>query len=177
MQVRVQIDCRPSAQSSVQGQPSFVAAGFLLLPPDHFALRLDSFAVNCIRLEYRVAGQGDGVEGYAAEVVRDIAGGRRDWVHNKENKDWPFTTKPKHVYLRLGRQFDVLLYQISADGKKWVTVGGGQFFALPSKLQVGFVSCSTSTAPSKVRFDQLKLIRAPQKELLDELFKKQTRRR
>src|SRR6185437_1126141 len=51
MQVRVQIDCRPSLTSTVKDQPSLVAAGFLLIPPA-------PFTVTCIRLEYGLVRDG-----------------------------------------------------------------------------------------------------------------------
>ena len=34
LQVRIRIDCPASAQSSVEGQPAYVSAGFLMLYPD-----------------------------------------------------------------------------------------------------------------------------------------------
>jgi hypothetical protein len=153
MQVRVRIDCRPSAQSEVKGQPSYVSAGFLVIPPD-------TFAVNCIRLEYRLAGQGVGTDGCTADLHWSGGGGQGICVRDKHFQDWPFKGKPDHVYQRLERQGEILLYKISSDGKSWVTMGGGQFIGLPSRLKVGLAAFSTSTELSKVRFDQLNLARA-----------------
>jgi hypothetical protein len=56
--VRVRIDYRPSAQSTVKGQPSFVSAGLLLIHPD-------SHESICDRLEYAVSQQGSSREAYA----------------------------------------------------------------------------------------------------------------
>ncbi len=66
MEVRVRIDCRPSVESSVKGQPSYVSAGFLILPPDN------SFGT---RLQYRVDGQGDGVDGCIAYIDQSAQSG------------------------------------------------------------------------------------------------------
>ncbi len=147
IQVRVRIACRPSAQSTAKDQHSYVSAGFLIIPPD-------IFPNNCIRLEYRIAGQGDGTDGCVAAMVQ----GRRGPVVGYRPPEWPFKGKPDYVYLRLERWGEILSYKISSDGKSWVpTYGVGQIGGLPSKLKVGFTACSTSSDPSKVQFDQLKI--------------------
>lgn len=156
MEVRVQIDCRPSAQSSVKGQPSYVGAGFLLIPPD-------KFGVISMRWDYRLAGQEPGTDGCAAEMILGDQGGQRNGVWSKGTRKWLLKTKPEHLYISLERVDDVLGYRISSDRKNWVTIGGGQFLGLPSKLKVGLASYSTSKDPSKVRFDQLKLTQGKKK--------------
>lgn len=152
IQVRVKIDCRPSAQSTVKDQLSYVSAGFLIIPPDNFF-------TNCIRLEYKTAGKGYGADGCLDAMVQNFEGGRRDDRVGYKPPEWPFKGKPDYVYLRLERSGEVLSYRISSDGKSWVkTYGVGGIAALPSKLKVGFAACSTSADPSKVQFDQLKII-------------------
>jgi hypothetical protein len=135
-----------------QGLPSFVAAGFLVIPPDTF---WELFR----RIQYGVAGAGTGTDGYASQLSRDNKGGGGYGACNKKWRDWPFKAKPEHVYMRLARQGESLLCDISPDGKSWVSIGGGNLSGLPSKLQVGLAAFSTSTEPSKVRFDQLKISR------------------
>jgi hypothetical protein len=56
-QVRVRIDSRPSAQSTDKGQPSYVAAGFLLLLPD-------TTRPTCSRLDYGILAGGTGLDAY-----------------------------------------------------------------------------------------------------------------
>jgi regulation of enolase protein 1 (concanavalin A-like superfamily) len=151
MQVRVRIDSRPSVKSTVKGKPSYVSAGFLIIPPD-------AFFANCIRLEYRLAGQGDGVDGCLARMVGNNEGTGRAGAVGYKPPEWPFKTKPDYVYIRLERQGEILSYTISRDAKSWVaTYGIGLIVGLPSKLKVGFATCSTSADPSKVLFDQLRL--------------------
>lgn len=158
MQVRVRIDCRPSVQSTVEDKPSYVSAGFLIIPPDNYW-------TNCFRLEYRVAGQGDGVDGCLATRVGNIEGTGKVGAVGYKPPEWPFKGKPDYVYLRLERSGEVLSYKISSDGKTWVnTYGGGGKVGLPSKLTVGLSACTTSTDLSKVQFDQLKLSLIKNKE-------------
>src|SRR5579884_1635000 len=57
MQVRVRIDGQPSAQSTVDGQPSSVSAGFLVTLPQEYPC-------VCIRVEFRASRTGSGVHGY-----------------------------------------------------------------------------------------------------------------
>lgn len=138
MQVRVRIDCRPFVQSTVAGQPSFVSAGFLVILPDNF----------CIRMEFGVSRKGSRKDGYAALIK---------WVH-KKRQGGPFFLEngwKGDPYLRLERQDRDLSFSISSDGENWTprttTVG------LPAKLKVGLAAYSTSSAPSKIQFDQFKL--------------------
>lgn len=160
MQVRVRIDCLPSVQSTVKGQPSCVSVGFLIIPADNIP-------TNCIRLEYRVTRKGDGVDDCALELRRDELGGQVNFIWNERWKNWPFKAIPEHVYLRLERWGDILYHSISPDGKLWVRVGGGWIVGLPYKLEVGLAAYSTSADPSKVHFDQLMLVRGKRRERWD----------
>lgn len=150
MQVRLRIDCRPSLQSTVEDKPSYVSAGYLIIPPDNFWTK-------CFRMDYRIAGQGDGVDGCLATMVGNREGTGKVGAVGYKPLEWPFKGKPQYVYLRLERWGFVLSYKISADGKSWVDTGGGGMSGLPSKLAVGLVACTTSTDPSKVVFDQLRI--------------------
>jgi regulation of enolase protein 1 (concanavalin A-like superfamily) len=160
IQLRLRIDSRPSAKSTVKGQPSFVAAGFLVIPPE-------TFSEIFIRLQYGIAGEGDGADGFASQLSRDVEGGSRNGVCDKRWPKWPFKAEPEHVYLRLERWGNILSHSISPDGKLWVPAGGCHLSGLPSKLKVGLAAYSTSTDPSKVHFDQLKLTRGKKRERWD----------
>lgn len=83
IQFRVRIDCRPSGESSVEGQPSYVSAGFLVIP-------LDKFEVPFMRHEYRVSGQGVESDGCAVEMFRHDNGLLCYIVMDKRRRDWPF---------------------------------------------------------------------------------------
>lgn len=133
-----------------KGLPSFVAAGFLVIPPRPFC---ELFR----RFQYGVAGAGTGTDGYASQLSRDAKVGGGYGAVSKIWRDWPFEAKPEHVYMRLKRQDESLLCHISPDGKSWVRIGGINLLGLPSKLKVALAAFSTSSDPSKVQFDQLKL--------------------
>ncbi|HEY7328129.1 MAG TPA: hypothetical protein VH592_10835 [Gemmataceae bacterium] len=60
---------------------------------------------------------------------------------------------------RDGRHFD---YFLSPDGEKWSGLGSRS--GPPAKVKLGLAAYSTSSEPSKVRFDQLKLWRGKKKE-------------
>jgi hypothetical protein len=159
VQVRVRIDCRPADTSTVKEQSSYVGAGFLLISPD-------DPCTNCVRLEYRLAGKGAGVDGCIAQIVRDAKNRKRNgiWIWDKQSSKWPFKAKPEHVYLQLEHQRNILSCRISPDGENWEMVSRGGFAGPSSKLRVGLAAYSTSTEPSKVRIDQLKLSRQRPKE-------------
>lgn len=188
IQVRIRIDSLPSAESTAndaseddyaglglefprergkalrrdlfshpKGLPSFVAAGFLVIPPRPFC---ELFR----RSQYGVAGAGKGKEGFATQLSRDDEGGLGYNACNREWGGWPFKVKPEHVYMRLERRGVFLNCKIGPDGKTWVKIGGINLLGLPSKLKVGFAAFSTSTDPSKVRFDQIKLWQGKKKE-------------
>jgi hypothetical protein len=136
--------------------PSFVAAGFLVIPPRPFR---ELFR----RIQYGVAGAGAGKDGYASQLSRDAKSGGGYGAATKNWRDWPFNAKPEHVYMRLERQDESLLCEIGPDGKSWVKTGGANLLGLPSKLNVALAAFSTSTDPSKVQFDQLKISRDKKK--------------
>ena len=128
-----------------------------MIPPETFFERF-------IRLQYGIAGEGAGTDGYVSQLNRDVKGGSGNGVCDKRWPNWPFKEKPDHVYLRLERWGQTLLHRISPDGESWVSVGGAGLAGLPSKLKVGLIACSTSSEPSKVRFDQIKLTRGNKRE-------------
>jgi hypothetical protein len=164
MQIRVRIDCRPSMQSTVERQPSYVAAGFLVIPPDN-----PSSSLICSRLALGAVRAGNDVEGYI-----DL----RDWLHvgtefrrkhpdvkiferrvSKESaKGWK-----GYAYLQLDRQRSRLGFSASSDGKDW-KLSSGMAIGSREKLKVCLAAYSTSSEPSKVRFDQLKITRGKKKE-------------
>ncbi len=152
MQVRLRIDCRPSVESTVVDQHSFVAAGFLLIRPNEW-----------LRLEYQVAGPRILSGGRVIEIDRSAGAGGLFWEWDKRRQNWPFKSEPEHVYLRLQREGDRLDHSVSPDGKVWMAAGGVNTIGLPSKLQVALAAYTTSSEPSKVRFDQLKLTRGKNK--------------
>jgi regulation of enolase protein 1 (concanavalin A-like superfamily) len=116
-------------------------------------------------MQYGVAGVGTAADGFATELSRDVKGGGYLYgVYDKRWRKWPFKAKPDHVYLRLERKAELLLYQISPDQKEWVTIGGGTILGLPHEIKVGLGAYTTSTEPSKVCFDQLRLTRGKKKE-------------
>jgi hypothetical protein len=158
MQVQVQIACLASRKSTVERQPSFVVAGFLLIPPP-------SYGIPCIRLEYGLAGQESGKDGYVALKHQDKAGGYSNAIWSRSWKNWPLPEKTDHAYLRIKREGEKLYPSISPNGEKWTSlVGSAQFGRLPAKLKVGLAAYSTSTEPAKVRFEDFKLIRGKKKE-------------
>ncbi len=146
MQVRVRIDCQPSVQSTVDGKPPSVSAGFLVILPANAPS-------VCHRNELETSRKGSGAEGYVAI---------RQWFHHKRQggklakngtvieKGWK-----GDAYLRLDRRDGDLGFSISRDGENWkglcLTVG------IREKLKVGLAAYSTSTEPSKVVFDHFRL--------------------
>jgi hypothetical protein len=158
MRVRVRIECGPSATSTVKDQPSLVSGGFLLIPPK-------TYDITCIRLEYGRGRQGADANGYAALKHQDTAKGRSDARWGREWRDWPLPEKSDHAYLRLVRRGEKFYPSISPDGAKWARlVGHAGYIDLPAKLKVGLAAYSTSAEPSKVRFDQFKLIQGRKDE-------------
>lgn len=145
---------RPNSFKHPKGLPSFVAAGFLVIPPDTF---WELFR----RIQYGVAGTG--TDGYASQLSRDNQDGGGYGACNKKWRDWPFKAEPERAYMRLARQGESLLCDINPDGKSWVKIGGGNLLGPPSKLKVRLAAFSTSTDPSKVRFDQIKLAQGKKK--------------
>ena len=159
IRVHIHIDCHPSSKSTVEGQLSSVAAGFLLIPPK-------SSPFTCIRFEFGVAAEGIGADGYAGMKHRDIKKGRMNGIWSRRwGKHWPLPEKANQAYLRWERRGEYFSPSISADGEKWTPLMGPMGFgSLPAKLKVGLAAYSTSTERSKVRFDKFKLIQNRKKK-------------
>ncbi len=201
LQVRVQIDCRPSAQSTVKDQPSFVSAGFLLI-------YTETGRFICDRMEYGVMQHGIGLDRYTvaptlpwSQLERASRNGpqrqptsrkgigedgfavMKSWSCKKRNpnmlwdrerlgqshtiydrgwKNWPLPKKTDYAYLRLERHGGGYYFYMSPDGEKWTRIGA--HLGPPAELKLGLAAYSTSSEPSKVRFDRLKLTRGKRKE-------------
>jgi hypothetical protein len=195
LQVRVRIDCRPSAQSTVKGQPSFVSAGLLLIYPEK------DYSI-CTRLEFAVSQLGSRLDGQT--VAPRLAGPRRkDTVPNGKEADiyavvkrwtgvlqrrshpfeydhgrprlydyalwdrgwqkWPLPEKAEYAYLRLDNRVGGWgSFYISPDGEKWARLE--YLPSVPAGGKIGLAAYTTSTEPSKVTFDQLKLARRKKTE-------------
>jgi hypothetical protein len=186
IQVRVRIDCRPSVKSSVKGQPSFVSAGILLIYPDTFCtvcerfefglsqpgtgLNRDAVAKSLLLPRRENASQkGIGEDGYVASKTfwctdRSSTG---TWDHGSLVQSqmiyesgwlgWSLPKKTNSAYLRIEQGDKRIAFLISADGERWAYLNGGT--NPPAKFKLGLAAYSTSSEPSKVRFDQLKLTR------------------
>jgi hypothetical protein len=152
MQVRVRIDGRPSAQSTVDGQPSSVSAGFLVVLPE-------KYPCVCIRVEFRASRIGSGVYGYF-DVRRwfDDKGQGGGIVEGAKGRDEEWKGD---AYLRLERQDGNLGFAISSDGENWKR--SGAIGGVREKLKVGLAAYSTSTDPSKITFDELTIRHGEQK--------------
>jgi hypothetical protein len=189
IQIRVLIDCCPSTQSTVKGQPSYVAAGFLLIYSE-------TGRFICDRFEYGISQPGMGLDAY---TIAPKLGWRqleskprkgigeagyaimKNWdctllqFNNTWDREspklshilwdrgwdawpqWPMPKKTNSAYLRLELRDSLFRLLISADNK-WYTElikSSGP----PTKFKLGLAAYSTSSDPSKVRFDQLKLTR------------------
>lgn len=175
MQVRVRGAFRPSAKSTVEGIPSRVAAGLLLMPSDN----------DCIHWEYEVARvKGGGMATYTSLRAWDSAtihleGGGTGTIVGHGNMDQAPSLKrevkpasrraeeAEPIYLRLERNGRFLRLLSSPDGEKWEALfnimKNVEIGHLPAKVKVGLAAYSTSTEPFKVRFDQFKLIRKRKK--------------
>lgn len=195
LQVRVRIDSRPSAQSTVKDQPFVVSAGFLLIYPE-------GVYPICDRLEYVISQQGSSPDAHV--IAPKLAEARREepvpkgtkvdsyavmktWIGAQQQEDnrikwdhgrpelrtntlwergwpnWPLPEKTDYVYLRLekGMGWPTSFY-ISPDGEKWTRLGSLPHF--PEKCKLALAAYSTSSEPSKIRFDQMKLWRPKKKE-------------
>jgi hypothetical protein len=188
LRVRVRIECQPSFQSTVKGVPSTVSAGFLLIFPETSrttcvrfefgvsqpGITSNGYAIAPLLLNPRwenAATQGIGEGGYAAmkDYVCMVRTPTRTWDHGVQSlthaigdsgwEDWPFPKKTEYAYLRLAQQDKDkwIDFFISPDGEKWTRLGSDS--GLPTKFKLGLAAYSTSTEPSKVRFDQLWLTR------------------
>lgn len=154
LQVRIQILSRPSKQSTVKGQPSFVSAGFLIVPREEHH-------PPCRRFEYGIKPEG---LGFLARKDRDSKKGRSEGLGDYRWKKWPLPKNSDYAYLRLERLGRGCSCSVSPDGKEWTSIIG--MGILPEKIKVGLAAYTTSSEPSKVRFDQLKIKRVQRIELL-----------
>jgi regulation of enolase protein 1 (concanavalin A-like superfamily) len=199
VQVRVHIDSRTSAQSTVKGQPSFVSAGFLLIHAEtaNGGDEHGRAATLCDRMEYALIRQGIRAEGYApvlAEPRRnnpvpivtepDIYAVKKHWpslrgmsaisadfckqqatdgfLWDRGWQYWPLPEKADCAYLRVEQRGAWLYFSISPDGRKWTSLACEH--GLPAKGKLGLAAYTTSSEPSKVIFDQLKLARIEKKD-------------
>jgi hypothetical protein len=213
LQVRIRIDCPPSAQSSVEDQPAYVSAGFLILYPDSPLYLWPRYETACERVDYGVMQQRIGIDDFPIDDFRlplrrlrhpqiekesrkgigeDGCVLERRWGYNPraiENggpaigcnrysqvwlrffdrgwRDWPMPKKADCVYLRMERGYiqgyKGMVISISPNGEKWTQLTGYTWGMQP-KLKVGLAAYSTSSEPSRVRFDQIKLWRGKKKE-------------
>jgi hypothetical protein len=195
IQVRVQINCRPSAQSTVKGQPSGVSAGILLVYPEPYravcdriefgilqqGMGLDNFPVKplLVRQQRERERKGIGEDGYVAliSVSSKKINNKNIWdrecldqshsLYDRGWAKWPLPMKANFAYLKLqyvkGRERGGFYYFFSPDGEKW-SGPGSHFGGMPTKLKLGLAAYSTSSEPSRVRFDQLKLARIRKKD-------------
>ncbi len=190
LQVRIRIVSCPSAQSTVEDKPSFVSAGFLLIYPDKdysVCARLD-YAVA--QLGSRLApprvepGLARPQRHDAASKEKEPASYvvEKSWVGSRPRRSkkpeydhglprlrynsmwergwpkWPLPEKAEYAHLRLNHRSGWSTVYISPDGEKWTLLN--HIPSVPAGGKVGLAAYSTSTEPSKVRFDQLKLWRA-----------------
>jgi hypothetical protein len=182
IKVRIRIECRPSVSSTVNDQPSFISAGFLLIYP------VTSRCV-CSRMEYIVSRTGNkpkssavkqvlaeprkehsapkGIGAEDSAVLKDWAckvqpptmtwdrslQERQDIIWDRDWQNWPLPKKVDYVYLRLEHRGSYFFFFISPDGEKWTQLVW--ISGPPEKLNLGLAAFSTSAEPSKVRFDQL----------------------
>ncbi|HEY7326293.1 MAG TPA: hypothetical protein VH592_01540 [Gemmataceae bacterium] len=194
IQVRVQIDFLSSSKSTVKGQPSYISAGFLLIYPetgrcicDRFeygisqpGIGLGSYAL-APKLGWRQldseSRKGIGEDGYAIMKNWDCKLLQFNNTWDRESPKlshmlwdrgwdawptWPMPKKTNTVYLQLELQERWFRFLISADGKWYTEVIKRS--GPPTKFKFGLAAFSTSSRPSKVRFDQLKLTRGKKKE-------------
>lgn len=190
LQVRVRIDYCASSQSTVKGQPSYVSAGFLLIYPEteritcdrmefavsQYGSRSDAYAAAPSFSEPRrkvAAAKGIGAESYAVKKCwlcknqkKDMTWSRRslDQFHGIWDRGWQGWFLPEKLdfaYLRLEQRDTWYYFYISPDGEKWTRLEYQP--SLPKASKVGLAAYSTSSEPSKVRFDKLKLTRGKKK--------------
>jgi len=185
LEVRVRIDYRSSARSTIRGQPPYVSAGFLLVCPDN-----NCWA--CTRLEYAVAPPGSKpVNNPIANAPAKCSPRRQNpapqdmeadnyavmqrWFREKDGgvqwfgngflwergwQDWPLPDKTDCAYLRLqGRDRDYCFY-LSPDGDKWIPLTAQR---LSAGTKVGLAAHTASSEPSRVRFDRIKLTQGKKK--------------
>lgn len=192
LRVRVRIDCQPSGRSTVKGLPSCVSAGFLLVFPDtsqttcirfEFGLSQPGIQQNGYANKLLLPpksqrkdawGKGIGEDGYAAtkDYFCMLQPTTRTWDRGLQTlthmigdsgwKDWPFPKKTEYAYLRLEQRGGWFSFFIGPDGEKWTRLSAHS--GPPAKFMLGLAAFSTSSEPSKVHFDQLKLTRIKKKK-------------
>ena len=76
---------------------------------------------------------------------------------------WPLPEKAEYAYLRLDNRVGGWgSFYISPDGEKWARLE--YLPSVPAGGKIGLAAYTTSTEPSKVTFDQLKLARRKKTE-------------
>ncbi|HEY7331206.1 MAG TPA: hypothetical protein VH592_26465 [Gemmataceae bacterium] len=214
LQVRIRIDSPPSTQSSVEGHPAYVSAGFLMLYPDSPLFVSPRYELVCERVDYGVIQQRIGIDDFPIGIDDWPADRRglhrlrhpqieeksrkgvgedgcvllKDWVYNSTAREnggpriglnrfqqlalvlidrgwryWPMPKKADSVYLRMEQGDRGIRISISPSGEKWTQLTGHTWGMHP-RPKVGLAAYSTSSEPSRVRFDQIKLWRGKKKE-------------
>lgn len=192
IQVRVRIDTRPSTQSTVKGQPSSVSAGFLLMYPEkgrsiccrmeysvlQQGIGLDSYSeAPMLAGPRRERASRKGVGEHGCAVLKDWFCKKRNsnmtWereqlkqfqvIWDRGWQEWPLAAKADYAYLRLELQGSGdYHFFMSPDGEKWTRLVAQS--GPPAKLKLGLAAYSTSSEPSKVQFDRLKITRGNKKK-------------
>lgn len=192
IQVRVQIECQPSSKATVKGRPALVSAGFLLIFPEkdravcdrveysisqHGSV-LERYTVTPMLAEPRqknVDAREVGEESYF--VIKNYYCKERNsnnvWdrglleqyqmLCDRGWTNWPLPKNANYAYLRLKQRAGGGYYfYMSSDGENWTAPGA--HLGPPSKLKLGLAAYSSSSEPSTVRFDQLKIDRVRKKK-------------
>jgi hypothetical protein len=98
-----------------------------------------------------------------AKINRDKLEQSRPFLYDRGWRDWPIPKNADSVHVRMEQRGYWIHFFLSPDGEKWTKLmWTGP--SLPAKGKVGLAAYSTSTEPSKVRFDQLKFTRVKKKE-------------
>lgn len=87
----------------------------------------------------------------------------RPFLFDRGWRDWPMPKKADCTYLRMEQGDKWINFFMSPDGEKWTKVMWcGP--TLPAKSKVGLAAYTTSSEPSKVRFDQVKFTQGKKKK-------------
>lgn len=78
-------------------------------------------------------------------------------------RDWPIPKEANCLYLRMKQGEKRITFFMSPDGEKWTKLISCAP-TLPAKSKVGLAAYTTSTQPSKVRFDRLKFTPSTKQE-------------
>lgn len=87
---------------------------------------------------------------------------RQDIICDRGWQDWPLPINVDCAHLRLEHRDGDFYFFISPDGEKWTQLVFRS--GPPKKLKLGLAAYSTSSEPSRVRFDQLRLSRGKKKK-------------